>query len=313
MINAAWKQRMRNARSLAAVVLLASAAWGLGPAGCTQAQQPAAGGGPAGRTLSGAQLIPESPKATDELRVLYSGRGNVTFFWYRNGKVLTGQNGPTLPAGNFTKGDAVTAVVKSDGGEERASVVIRNSPPVVVSFVTDPEAVHAGVDMTVVPKIIHADGDQAGYRVQFAVNGQTQPGVQATLPAAAFRKGDRVSVTIIPYDDEGDGETFTSKPLVIPNAPPLFVSTPVTAFSADGYRYQARAADPDGDKVLYSLTSAPNGMTIDRDTGLISWPLEKARAGEHTIEIEARDTDGMRATQRYSLIVTMPEEAKSEK
>jgi hypothetical protein len=37
------------------------------------------------------------------------------------------------------------------------------------------------------------------------------------------------------------------------------------------YQYDVDAVDPDGDQVTYSLTESPEGMTIDRDTGLIEW------------------------------------------
>src|SRR5262249_10541928 len=44
-----------------------------------------------------------------------------------------------------------------------------------------------------------------------------------------------------------------------------------TALAGQTYTYPVKAVDPDNDPLTYSLTTAPTGMVISRDSGLIEW------------------------------------------
>lgn len=58
------------------------------------------------------------------------------------------------------------------------------------------------------------------------------------------------------------------------NHPPVIVSEPVaTAALSETYHYDVDALDPDGDVLAYALVEKPDGMTIDTDSGLISWQV----------------------------------------
>jgi hypothetical protein len=161
--------------------------------------------------------------------------------------------------------------------------------------------------------VFDADGDPVWFRFQWAVNGGNLPDAGPSVPGSRFRKGDQVSITVTPYDSSGDGEPYASLPLVIPNAPPRFISPPEAEFSASGYRYHARAEDPDGDPLTYSLATAPPGMVIDSRTGMVTWALADARPGQQMVEVVVRDPEGLKAVQQYTLTVTPPQEVKDEK
>ena len=66
-----------------------------------------------------------------------------------------------------------------------------------------------------------------------------------------------------------------------PNSAPQFTSTPVTtAATGVGYTYAAQASDPDaGDVFTFSLPTAPAGMTIDPNFGVIHWTPSAAQLG----------------------------------
>ena len=54
------------------------------------------------------------------------------------------------------------------------------------------------------------------------------------------------------------------------NVPPVFVTTPLTRAAVNVlYTYAPRAFDADGDIPNFSLTVAPEGMTIDGGTAII--------------------------------------------
>ncbi|MCP3870958.1 MAG: hypothetical protein GY703_23250 [Gammaproteobacteria bacterium] len=90
-----------------------------------------------------------------------------------------------------------------------------------------------------------------------------------------------------------------------PNYPPLLYSLPVTqGIAGQPYRYAAKAADPNQDRVIYSLTLAPPGMTIESDAGLIEWI--PGQAGTYSVEVVADDGMGEQDSQEFSILVQAP-------
>lgn len=87
------------------------------------------------------------------------------------------------------------------------------------------------------------------------------------------------------------------------NQAPVFLSRPVFRATIDEpYSYQARAVDPEGSVVQYSLLSPPAGMSIDPDSGAISWTPNSGQAGPHLIKIAADDGTGGRGIQTFALL-----------
>jgi len=117
-----------------------------------------------------------------------------------------------------------------------------------------------------------------------------------------FKRGDTVSLAVVPSDGEGEGRAYT-RVFTVPDACPVFTSTPPSHFRGTVYTYRAVAVDPDGDAVTYLLGSAPQGMSIDAKTGILTWQLKSADVGTHDIEVTAQDPSGGKTTQRYSLTI----------
>ncbi|MCP4422090.1 MAG: hypothetical protein GY805_36215, partial [Chloroflexi bacterium] len=82
---------------------------------------------------------------------------------------------------------------------------------------------------------------------------------------------------------------------------PVINSTPTTtAFVSQPYVYDVNAAgDP---TTTFALTDAPNGMSIDPDTGLISWTPMGNQRGSHAVEVEASNSFGI-DTQSFVILV----------
>ncbi|MBU4047306.1 putative Ig domain-containing protein, partial [bacterium] len=71
---------------------------------------------------------------------------------------------------------------------------------------------------------------------------------------------------------------------------PVIESTPITtAKEGVAYTYAVEATDPNGDTLTYSLTTGPDGMTINSTTGVISWTPIEEQIGENEVEIEVSD------------------------
>jgi hypothetical protein len=91
------------------------------------------------------------------------------------------------------------------------------------------------------------------------------------------------------------------------NDPPWFTSVPnVTARVWVTYTYQAKAQDIDkGDVLVYSLKTAPTGMTVNGSTGLVSWIPALSQNG--TNHVVLRVSDGLVfAEQEFNITVPVP-------
>jgi len=85
------------------------------------------------------------------------------------------------------------------------------------------------------------------------------------------------------------------------NSSPVIESDPVTtAKEGAAYTYDVEATDPNGDTLTYSLTTSPTGMTINSNTGVISWTPTEAQIG--AIEVVVEVSDGSKsATQPFTI------------
>jgi len=94
------------------------------------------------------------------------------------------------------------------------------------------------------------------------------------------------------------------------NFAPVFSSVPITTANEDSlYTYTVKATDEDSDTLYYSLLTEPLGMTIDPESGVISWIPGQADVGENLIVVRASDNNGAIATQSYTLDVINVNEA----
>jgi len=88
---------------------------------------------------------------------------------------------------------------------------------------------------------------------------------------------------------------------------PQIISTPVTsATEGQLYTYDVDVFEPDGTRVVHFLTHSPEGMTMDIDTGIITWIPTGSQVGTHFVEVLVggdREEDG-RAFQSFNIEVT---------
>jgi hypothetical protein len=222
--------------------------------------------------------------------------------------VLDNENSYRLSRNKYAKSDSITVIVTRGNEKGSATVIIADPILRVKSVSFTPEDIHRGVDITAVPVVLPPDNGGVRLDYKWSVNGESIPDNSSVLKGDRFKKGDRLILVVTPFADNRGGVPYKTREVTIPNAPPSFVSIPQREFRGATYTYRAAANDPDGDVLTYSLASAPEGMTIDAKTGVITWQITESAAGTHKIELAARDTEGGQATQEYSLGIKLNHE-----
>ncbi len=277
------------------------AAQGQSEQGVPQATQ-----GTAGLQVS---LLPAAATKKDDLRAVVSGAaGALSFRWEINGQEIEGNAGALLSHDLFHAGDQVLVIVRANGQEASSEVRIGNSPPEVLGVNYGPSRIYRGVAIVARPEAVDLDGDAVTFEYRWLVNGEENflPAGD-TLPGDQFHKGDRIAVEVLPVDTEGEGQPYLTGEIIVGNAPPVFTSTPPESFRAALYSYPARAEDGDGDTLSYFLVTGPAGMTIDRESGLVQWPIGRDQGGENLVKIGVRDADGLEAIQEFRLDIALQE------
>ena len=104
-----------------------------------------------------------------------------------------------------------------------------------------------------------------------------------------FSEPTTVSLTILPENDR-----------------PTIVSTPAAAATVGNlYRYDPQVNDPDaGDRLTFSLVTAPAGMTIETTTGVITWTPAAAQLGPRSAILRVIDAAGLFAEQSFTVTVS---------
>lgn len=183
-----------------------------------------------------------------------------------------------------------------------------NRPPRITS--TPPTIVAPGAPYTYQLEVVDPnEGDIRQFRLLTGPSGLTineNTGlIHWPVPVAGTYS---ISAEVRDYAGLTDVQTYD---LVVqqPNAAPTFSSDPVlTASEGAMYRYRAVAVDADGDLLSYSLVEFPQGMTINENSGEISWVPTSSQVASH--EIVVRASDG-RATVLQSYSVTVAARANT--
>ena len=141
-------------------------------------------------------------------------------------------------------------------------------------------------------------------------NGSVTINTDSTLtyaPGRNFSGNDSFSYTLSDGKD-GTDEASVNVTVDAVNDEPSITSKPVqTARVWAPYTYGVVAKDPDpGDRLIYSLTKKPEGMTINEDTGLIEWRPTNSQAGTYDVTVRVADNYKTRAmnTQSFTITVT---------
>jgi len=140
-------------------------------------------------------------------------------------------------------------------------------------------------------------------------NGSVTIKTDSTLtyaPGRNFSGNDSFSYTL---SDGKDGTDKASVNVTVNavNDEPSITSKPVeTARVWAPYTYGVVAKDPDsGDRLIYSLTKKPEGMTINEATGLIEWRPTNSQAGTYDVTVRIVDNYRTRGSDTQEFKITV--------
>ncbi len=126
----------------------------------------------------------------------------------------------------------------------------------------------------------------------------------STTTFLADRPGDYVAQLIV-HDGQlaSDPDTALIQVALPPNVLPAITSAPLTAATVgQSYVYDVDATDADGDVLVFSLATAPAGMSLDVATGVIQWT--PTAEGTFAVTVTVSDGRGGTASQSFKIVVS---------
>jgi hypothetical protein len=169
-----------------------------------------------------------------------------------------------------------------------------NSLPVVTSGA--PPAARVGQHYQYNLTASDQDGDQPSFGLLSgpANSSLSIAGLFTWTPALSDAGSHNVVVRV----SDGKGYivfNFTVRVGAINRAPAFSGLPPVLSVPAGrAWNFIAQATDADGDRLTYFLVEKPSGMTIDPETGAISWSPKPSLSGKYRVSVAA--TDGLNTT-----------------
>jgi hypothetical protein len=248
-------------------------------------------------------IKPQNPIVGDCLEASIKGRlSDRTFVWEVNGITVQQDGNNRYCLKDAYRGDVVSVSVGDAVAGGLTSVKVGNSPPRVLDTTIGLISEGGEAYLEITPEVEDLDDDYVMLTYQWLINGEpNEEFTEHRLPDEAYQQGDKVQIRIMTNDGYVDGPTYLTRDINVPSAPPTFTSIPPASFEAKEYTYQVEAVDAEGGALTYCLEEAPEGMTIDVQTGKIVWPLMNVSPGEYEINIAVTDSDGSKSNQVFMI------------
>jgi len=277
-------------------------------------------------------LFPAAPTASTPLGLVVAERapdadGDVPTYevqWFAAGKPVPElTNKWVVPAGMLKKGQKWGAMVTAFDGRDKGkgegvSVVIGNRPPVPPKVHIEPmEPVgDAALKLVTDAAASDPDGDNVRLKVTWFADGKPLPASAADgmgLKAGVIKKGQKVSVQVVPSDGSVDGVSSGDGVVVGDRAPtaPKVSLTPRTPRTANDVNVSiaAEGKDPDGDAITYRVHWFVDGARVALKDDVRTLPAKYIHEGEQ-VRVEVTSVaDGMTssaASAEVGVISTPP-------
>jgi len=145
-----------------------------------------------------------------------------------------------------------------------------------------------------------ADGDPVQFEIAWQKNGQ--PAGTGNRLAEPVKRGDKVNVTVTPFDGKVRGISATLSREIL-NTPPAIEGQEQFQVTDNAVIFHVRASDADGDPLTYSLKEAPAGMSIDHGTGWMRWATSPGTTGKVPFTVIVSDGSGGETTARFTVTI----------
>ncbi len=204
-------------------------------------------------------------------------------------------------------GNVVSPTAPQGGGSPVAGepvrapgVAARNASPEIrgVQFVGGDG--RPGNTLGVVAEGYDADGDAVQFEIAWQKNGQ--PAGTANRLTEPVKRGDKLIVTVTPFDGKDRGISATLSREIL-NTPPAIEGQEQFQVSDNAVTFHVRASDADGDPLTYTLKEALPGMSIDRGTGWVRWVTSPGTIGKVPFTVVVSDGSGGESTARITVTI----------
>ncbi|MHB0954937.1 MAG: putative Ig domain-containing protein [Pirellulaceae bacterium] len=214
--------------------------------------------------------------------------------------------------------DVIVEVTDAQGGRAQQVFIISvrgaNLPPAILSVPSTQGSVGQVYDYPV--RATDADADALRFLLTIFPTGMTideSSGLIRWTPSPTQVGPQDVVVGVTDGQGGSATQSFTVVVAAAPvNHPPIVTTVPATAATLNHiYHYDVDASDPEGDSLTFALSIGPTGMTIDSNTGVITWTPTASQVGNHRVTLTVADGAGNRAGQSYTLVVQPANRAPS--
>ena len=218
-------------------------------------------------------------------------------------------------SGTPTEGGAVEITLEASDGTlsdtQTINIQVRENAAPVIDTLSNLELVEDTANSAVSFSAVDSDNDEITFVFGEASNGSVvvneSDDTYVYTPAPDFNGTDTFTITANDgFVDVVQTVTVNVTPV---NDAPVITSDSVTALNIDSeYRYVFAANDVDSsDTLTYTaVTSLPDWLTFDADTGVLSGTPAEADVGSYAITLRAQDSAGEQATQTFTLAVSDP-------
>jgi len=211
---------------------------------------------------------------------------------------------PPLPP---PTGNVVSPAPQRDGGSPSGggtaispASAVRNSSPEIKGVRFFGGDGRPGNTLGVETEGYDADGDPVQFEIAWQKNGQ--PAGTGNRLTAPVKRGDKVTLTVTPFDGKERGNTATLSREIL-NTPPDIEGQEQFQVGDNAVTFHVRASDADGDPLTYSLKDAPAGMNIDRKDGWVRWVTSPGTTGKVPFTVIVSDGSGGESSARFTVTV----------
>ncbi len=224
--------------------------------------------------------------------------------WVVNGQAVNSPNPYVFRPSDIRKGGKIQAKALLHGKEVLSNAVnVVNTPPEITKIKLMPEVFKPGDALYVDVSGSDVDGDEVSITYEWSINGGPAGAERQIGPA--IKRGDKITVKLRAFD----GEKY-SVPVVMTrevlNLPPMIIEKNDFIIKGNLFTYQFKAVDPDEDALVYTLKSAPAGMTIDQKTGMIRWNMPADFQQKISFSVSVSDGNNGEAKQDFVFEVKQP-------
>lgn len=203
---------------------------------------------------------------------------------------------PSIPSSGQKEGASQQSSSGSKSSDASASKIIKSVKILPQSpVVSDTLKVELSVD--------NDRGEVINYKYLWIVNNKIVPDSDSEmLKPGSFKKGDIVSVRVVPYKYGAENPYSEALPVLIQNSAPALDMRSQPQKAGVVIEIQLVASDPDGDKAVFALEEPRlEGMTIDKETGKITFIPKKIEKGVYKFKASVSDNSGGKTTREFEI------------